>query len=86
MRSLKNFKASASDTAEKPGDKPMIPEKYAGMSEDMLRAELLSKVAEAKSDGSFDSQKIDEFVETVSPSLDEATRARLKDLVALIKG
>lgn len=83
MRSLKNFKAS--DHAERTGDRPIIPEKYAGMTEDQLRAELLSKVAEAKSDGSFDTERIDEFVEMVSPSLDEATRVRLRDLVALIK-
>ncbi len=84
MRQLRNFKSNGgagSDGVQK----PEIPEKYAGMDESELRSELIRQVASAKSDGTFSSEQIDEFVELVSPNLDDEARAKLVDLVNMIK-
>lgn len=81
MRQLKNFR---SENAVKP-DTPDLS-KYEGMDENQLMAELMRAVAAAKSDGSFSREQIDSFVSFVAPSLDEASRARLNELVGIISG
>ena len=48
--------------------------------------ELMKNVAAAKSDGSFSPEQLDEFAAFVSPSLDEQSRARLAELINMIKG
>ena len=40
----------------------------------------------AKRDGTFSAQQLDEFVQFVSPSLDDESRSRLAYLVGMIKG
>lgn len=62
-----------------------LSKKYEGMSEAQLMDALLSNVRVAKQNGTFSAQELDEFVLTVSPSLDEQARIKLKKLVELIK-
>lgn len=75
MRQLKGHRATvdAPDAA-----------KYEGMSEGELVQELMKNVAAAKSDGTFSSQQLEEFVRFVSPQLDESSRKRLNELVAML--
>ncbi len=84
MRQLRNFKSNGGSGSESV-QKPEIPEKYAGMDENELRSELIRQVASAKSDGTFSPEQIDEFVEIVSPNLDDEARAKLMELVSMIK-
>lgn len=63
-----------------------ITSKYDGMNENELMGALMRNVAAAKSDGTFSERELDEFVAFVSPSLDEASRVRLAELVRMIKG
>ncbi len=48
--------------------------------------ELLKNVARAKGDGTFSSEQLREFIEFVSPNLDEKSRTRLGELVGMING
>ncbi|MDE6402075.1 MAG: hypothetical protein K2L54_05610 [Clostridiales bacterium] len=90
MRSIKNY--TPSDTKGSVGKSDIkseaatLSQKYAGKSESELMHELMQTVTAAKSDGSFSAQRLDEFVEFVSPSLDDESRARLSHLVSMIKG
>lgn len=60
--------------------------KYEGMNEVQLLAELKKNVDTAKNDGSFSIERLDEFVEFASASLDEKSKERLVELVNMIKG
>lgn len=59
--------------------------KYDGMNEEQLMSELVRTVAAEKQNGTFSAATLDEFVSFVSPSLDERSRARLNELVRMIK-
>lgn len=59
--------------------------KYDGMNEEQLLGELYKSVAAEKQNGTFSASTLDEFVSFVSPSLDEKARARLTELVRMIK-
>ncbi len=83
MRELKNYKSGGKHDVDTSA--PDLS-KYDGMSHNQLVAELMRAVASAKSDGSFSQDRIDDFVNFISPELDEASRARLKELVGMIKG
>lgn len=61
-------------------------ERYAAMSEDDLLNELMEKVRASRADGSFDPGRLTALVETVSPVLTPARRARLDEIVRMIKG
>lgn len=87
MRSIKNMgKLGDAPRAANDIDISSLKQKYEGMSQNELMQELFKKVALSKSDGSFSADQIDEFVRTVSPNLDEQSRNRLNELVAMIKG
>ncbi len=78
MRQLKNYRAS--------GESDVNPaQKYEGMNENELMAELMKNVAAAKSNGTFSAEQLDDFVKFVSPNLDESSRKRLEELVGMIK-
>lgn len=79
MRSIRNFNATSDERVKS------LSDKYDGLNEDELMAELLKSVSSAKADGSFSPEKLDEFVGFVSGSLDEQSLARLKQLVNMIK-
>lgn len=81
MRSIKNMKSEAA-----PKSSAESIDKYDGMSGNELMSELMKNVAASKSDGTFSPEQLDEFVSFVSPSLDARSRARLVELVNMIKG
>ena len=74
-KSVNNNSVDASDVKSTMG-------KYDGMNEEQLMTELFRSVAAEKQNGTFSAATIDEFV---SPSLDEKSRARLNELVSMIK-
>ena len=90
MRNLRNFNKNArSDgkTAEQTlkefglsGDY----EKYAGMDEDGLIAELMKSVREAKANGTYDPAQMQAFIALASPSLSPEQREKLENVVRLI--
>lgn len=86
MRSIKNMgKVGDAPKSVNDMDISSLKQKYDGMTQNELMQELFKKVALSKSDGSFSAVQIDEFVRTVSPNLDEQSRNRLNELVAMIK-
>ncbi|MCH5165845.1 MAG: hypothetical protein J1G01_05535 [Clostridiales bacterium] len=89
MRSIKDHGRISGETFEnnenQKAQTAALMEKYAGKSESELMHALLKSVTAAKSDGSFSSEQLDEFVGFVSPSLDESSRERLISLVRMIK-
>lgn len=89
MRSIKNMKSGGSSLGnddELLRGADYLKNKYADKSETELTQELFRKVYAAKSDGTFSSEQIDEFVKMISPNLDDAQKKRLNELVRMIKG
>lgn len=84
MRRLKNYRAETTSDAKTEADD--LVAKYEGKSENELMQELLKNVARAKGDGTFSSEQLRDFMEFVSPSLDEKSRERLNELVKMIDG
>lgn len=90
MRNLRNFNKNArrdGKTAEQTlkefglsGDY----EKYAGMDEDGLIAELMKSVREAKTNGTYDPEQMQAFIALASPSLSPEQREKLENVVRLI--
>ena len=90
MRNLRNFNKNArrdGKTAEQTlkefglsGDY----EKYAGMDEDGLIAELMKSVREAKANGTYDPAQMQTFIALASPSLSPEQREKLENVVRLI--
>lgn len=90
MRNLRNFNKNARRdgiTAEQTlkefglsGDY----EKYAGMDEDGLIAELMKSVREAKANGTYDPAQMQAFIALASPSLSPEQREKLENVVRLI--
>ena len=90
MRNLRNFNKNArrdGKTAEQTlkefglsGDY----EKYAGMDEDGLIAELMKSVREAKANGTYDPEQMQAFIALASPSLSPEQRENLENVVRLI--
>lgn len=90
MRNLRNFNKNArrdDKTAEQTlkefglsGDY----EKYAGMDEDGLIAELMKSVREAKANGTYDPAQMQAFIALASPSLSPEQREKLENVVRLI--
>lgn len=90
MRNLRNFNKNArrdGKTAEQTlkefglsGDY----EKYAGMDEDGLIAELVKSVREAKANGTYDPEQMQAFIALASPSLSPEQREKLENVVRLI--
>lgn len=82
MRSIKDYKPEPENNADAVSE---LSGKYDGLSQDELMSELFRTVSSAKSDGTFSAAQLDEFVGFVSPSLDEQSSARLRELVKMIK-
>jgi len=90
MRNLRNFNKNArrdGKTAEQTlkefglsGDY----EKYAGMDEDGLIAELMKSVRKAKANGTYDPEQMQAFIALASPSLSPEQREKLENVVRLI--
>lgn len=90
MRNLRNFNKNArrdGKTAEQTlkefglsGDY----EKYAGMDEDGLIAELMKSVREAKANGTYDPAQMQAFIALASPSLSPEQREKIENVVRLI--
>ncbi|MCL2370438.1 MAG: hypothetical protein FWC80_04345 [Firmicutes bacterium] len=89
-KELKNFKCKNKGGSNK--DLPPMSEdfkeninKYQGMGEDALVSQLMSKVAQSKSDGTYNSAELKNFVKTVSPHLTREQRGKLERLVGVIE-
>ena len=57
-----------------------------GKSESELYAELLETAAKSKRDGTLNEESISAFEQTVEPMLNEAQKAKLKELLEKIRG
>lgn len=85
MRSIRDRKTVIQNTeSDAKSQTDALADKYTGKSESELMQLLVQNVSAAKRDGTFSAQQLDEFVRFVSPSLDEKSRARLKELVLMI--
>ena len=90
-RELKNFKNKGGGKSTADGLPPMPDElragidKYKDMGEDALVGQLLSKVAESKRNGTYNSAELNSFVKMVSPHLTKQQKGRLERLVGVIE-
>lgn len=83
MRQLKNFssgknKQNSNETVN------AVMGKYGSMNEEQLIDELIKKVNEQKSNGTYDKKQIENFVKIISPKLNEKQRQKLKKMVDFI--
>lgn len=86
MKELKNF--SAKECNNDFNDNEFlegIVGKYKDKSEDELMTELGKAVKNAKEDGSFNEESLENFAELVSPHLSDEQREKLCNLIAVIK-
>lgn len=60
-------------------------EKYAGLGEDELVAELAKSVRAARASGTLDRERLEAFTRVVSPHLPPEGRERLKSLIGAIE-
>lgn len=58
---------------------------YSGKNEGELMNELSSKIMEAKRDGSFTPEALQQFIRSVSPMLNQAQRQKLNEIVNRIR-
>ena len=86
MKQLKNF--SREETTNDINDEDLlngVVGKYKDKDEDELVAELMKAARRAKEDGSFSEESLEEFVQLVSPHLSEEQKAKLNNLISVIK-
>lgn len=86
MKSIKDMNNRPDPQSDAESTVESLRDKYSGYSESELMQALMSSVSAAKRDGSFDAAQLEEFAGFVSPSLDDAGRERLRELVDMIKG
>ncbi len=79
MKSIKDIKRPVGDDVE------LAIKKYDGLSESELKDRLISAVTSAKNAGTFSPEQLDEFAAFASSSLDDGAKARLYELVDMIK-
>ena len=58
---------------------------FEGKSEQELMSELMRSVEQGKQDGSFTPEAAEAFMKKVSPMLDDAQRARMRQLMGMLK-
>lgn len=88
MKQLKNFGIPDDETADaldRYGDTYRDAMKqYGDMDEDALIGELMKSIATAKSNGSYDAERMLGMISTMSPYLNDAQKARLEKVISLI--
>lgn len=86
MKELKNFSAKECNN-DFTDDELLegVVGKYKNKSEEELINELNKAVKNAKDDGSFDEESLENFAQLVSPHLSDAQREKLCNLIAVIK-
>ena len=60
-------------------------ERYSGKSDEELLGEIVNAAKKERQDGSFSDEKINDFVNAVSPMLNAEQRERLNKAIKLIK-
>lgn len=58
---------------------------YGAMDNDRLMKTMLQVAAQSRADGSLDNASLDAFAANVAPMLDANARARMQELVAMLK-
>lgn len=58
---------------------------YMGMSDDQLRDRLFQVAAQSRAQGTLDNDALDRFYQSASGMLDPQARARLAQLIAMLK-
>ena len=66
-------------------EEPKTLEQLQGMDQAELMQALLKERDKAKANGTLDEASIQRFWETVSPSLDDAQKEKMKSLLALLR-
>ena len=88
MRTLRGYKGNETDKRQALKNLGVSEEKverYGSMSEDELIGELMNSVREQKANNTFDPKQLETLVTMVSPRLNDEQRAKLNDLVRLLK-
>ncbi|MDR0425684.1 MAG: hypothetical protein LBH24_00780 [Clostridiales bacterium] len=88
MKRLKNYDAAPSE-AEKAAATARYGEvmgKYGDMDEDALLNELVKSVTASKQNGTYDSEQMLNFMNTVAPYLNDAQKEKLAALISMIDG
>ena len=81
MASFRETQKSKQTTQEE----PKTLEQLQGMNQTELMQALLAERDKAKANGTLDEASIQRFWETVSPSLDDAQRKKMQELLALLR-
>jgi len=84
MRQLKNFSSGNKNKQNSNETVNAVMGKYGSMNEEQLIDELIKKVNEQKSNGTYDKKQIENFVKIISPKLNEKQRQKLKRMVDFI--
>ena len=85
MKQLKNFSYEQKNDIKDEELLDGVIGKYKDKDEDELVGELIKAARQAKEDGSFSEQSLEEFVNLVSPHLSEEQKAKLSNLISVIK-
>lgn len=88
MRTLRGYKGNETDKRQALKNLGVSEEKverYGSMSEDELIGELMNSVREQKANNTFDPKQLETLMTMVSPRLNDEQRAKLNDLVRLLK-
>ena len=85
MKQLKNFSCEQKKDIKDEELLDGVIGKYMDKDEDELVGELMKAARRAKEDGSFSEQSLEEFVNLVSPHLSEEQKAKLSNLISVIK-
>ncbi len=93
----KDFRGYSEDRKSSPGseqsgklnmdaqDAMAFAQQYQGKSQGEIMAEILKMSSKGKKDGSVNIEQIENFAQTLSPSLTEEQRVRLSEMLKLIK-
>ena len=81
----KNRKAEKRDQNTMQDDLRKTAERYGGKSDEEMLGDILRAARQEKQDGTYSDAKIDEFVDSVSPMLNEEQRERLQKAIKMIK-
>ena len=88
MKQLRNFKQQKGVCPEAVAANPAFNEameKYGGMSEDALIEQLVSQVASAKQNGTYNAGQMQAYIQMLSPHLSEQQRNKLDNVLRVIE-
>ena len=91
----KDFKSYCSDHKDSPPEQPKInmnyddavnfAKQYEGKNQSEIMGDILSLASKGKKDGSINIEQIEGFANTLAPSLNAEQKAKLAEVLKLIK-